>query len=63
MRSPLDQFADRIVSNGEVEEFIVGLLTEKRVSVATVKNAVKRAEEENHAKEFMREYDRYRFTT
>ena len=36
MKPPLDQFADRMVSLGEIPEFIEGLVQEKKVHPATI---------------------------
>ena len=36
MKQPLDQFADRIVSCGEIPEFIKGLVEEKHVHPSTI---------------------------
>lgn len=44
MRNPLDQFADRIVRNGEIEEFITGLIREKHVSPEKITKAVENAQ-------------------
>ena len=40
MREPLDQFADRLVRCGEVEEFIRGLIKEKGVPFSRIGNVV-----------------------
>jgi hypothetical protein len=36
MREPLSVFADRLVRNGEITEFIRGLIVEKGVSAETI---------------------------
>ena len=40
MKEPLNQFADRIIRNGEVAEFIAGLI-EKGVKPAEIVAAIK----------------------
>lgn len=40
MRDPLNQFAERLIRNGEVKEFIEGLI-EKGIDPATIVEATK----------------------
>jgi len=48
MREPLNQFADRLIRNGEVKEFIKGLL-EKHVRPEIISEAVLEFDEEEEA--------------
>ena len=47
MKAPLDQFAARIVRNGEVEEFILGLIDEERVPVAQIRQILDKRDDRN----------------
>jgi len=59
MRSPLNEFAERIVRNEEVPEFILGLIIEMKVSPEEIKKAIEKAEEIKRKEIIFGEYHKY----
>ncbi len=43
MKAPLDQFAERIVRNNELEEFIMGLIEEHHVQPSKIMDIAQKA--------------------